>query len=370
MKLLSTLSALALLTLSAKAAVQTRWDFSFGGAGSIGSPGHSQVLSEPGYVEIFDLYCSGDQFEVYDNGVSIGVTSTPVSDGCASSTGSVNDAWGNLKWSRGVFYLAPGSHSITVKAVQSPFGSGGASGIIGTGNNAANFIDQSTIPAWAVVTNGTPNAKVQTRAAAAAICASKGMILAAPTKQTWDAVAAALQSSPAIVAPSSTVIVSSWDGNDYGGADLALTIIKGAKPSVGGLTLAAAPAYPLCQKDPSQTQTPAYQPVTMDSNFAVVGPIGSASQLSDACAKVNMVPFQATGADPAGCKAASSLVFQAAGQNSQAWIGGWDGASNFPYVVSTGATGGSCTVNAGDVSKSQYFVCQKPATGAAKRSEL
>ncbi|KAI9224751.1 hypothetical protein BC828DRAFT_395045 [Blastocladiella britannica] len=341
MQLLSALSLIALLATQASAAILDQYSFNFGGTGSV-SPTVKNV-----------------------NLADAGITSTPAANQCIYP--SVADAWTNLQFSRGVFYLAPGAHSISIKMYSSPYGGGSSVAIIGTGTNTADFIDQSTIPSWAVVTNGLPNAKVQTRAAAAAICASKGMILAAPTKQTWDAVAAALQSSPAIVAPSSTVIVSSWDGNDYGGADLALTVIKGAKPSVGGLTLAAAPAYPLCQKDPSQTQTPAYQPVVMDANIAVVGPAGDASKLVDACAKVNMVPYLATAFDPTTCKHVSDLVFQASGQNSQAYIAGWNEPDNYLYAINTGATGGSCTVTQA-TGGSHYYVCQKKAV--AKRSEL
>lgn len=78
-------------------------------------------------LKITDCYLDGDQFEVFDNGVSLGVTSTPTDDGYNFS-GSYDDAFVNSKFSHGSYVLPPGSHSITIKTIACATGytSGGA----------------------------------------------------------------------------------------------------------------------------------------------------------------------------------------------------------------------------------------------------
>lgn len=58
-----------------------------------------------------DLFVSVDSFEISDNAVSIGVTSAPIAGGSCDS--DITCALGDLRYSRGEFLLAAGSHSIT-----------------------------------------------------------------------------------------------------------------------------------------------------------------------------------------------------------------------------------------------------------------
>jgi hypothetical protein len=73
------------------------------------------TFSGPVTLVVQDLFFDGDQFQVFDNGVPIGTSSVPANDGanCGNDPVGCTDP----KWSRGVFPLGAGSHSITFKLV-------------------------------------------------------------------------------------------------------------------------------------------------------------------------------------------------------------------------------------------------------------
>ncbi|MBT8060696.1 MAG: hypothetical protein KJO33_13940, partial [Gammaproteobacteria bacterium] len=97
--------------------------FGFGDVGSVSGPfDYSSGVGTAVYVT--DDFCRGDQFEVYDNDVSLGVTS-PVAEGECDDIGP-DAAFEDPEYSSGCFNLPPGDHSITVEAIASPFGGGGA----------------------------------------------------------------------------------------------------------------------------------------------------------------------------------------------------------------------------------------------------
>ncbi len=93
--------------------------FNFGDVGSITGP---LEFNGAGILDIADCCLSGDQFRVYDNGVPIGLTSTPTTTG--DSVGDYDTACSDPRWSSASFPLGAGSHSITIAVVASPFGSG------------------------------------------------------------------------------------------------------------------------------------------------------------------------------------------------------------------------------------------------------
>lgn len=73
---------------------------------------------------VTDAFDHGDIFQIYDNGVLVGTTST-----VAVSPGPEWDPDICLQdplYSHGVFTLGPGSHSITIRPSASPFGGGDA----------------------------------------------------------------------------------------------------------------------------------------------------------------------------------------------------------------------------------------------------
>ena len=68
-----------------------------------------------------DLYFDGDRFNVLDFGSLIGTTSNPVNDGTFCGISPGNDPLGcsgNVKFSRGVFNLGAGAHSLTIQIIQ------------------------------------------------------------------------------------------------------------------------------------------------------------------------------------------------------------------------------------------------------------
>lgn len=121
--------------------VGTWYEFGFGGVGSALTSGTGTVaLTSPtttyapdpawtftigatgGQLFVTDAFQSGDRFELFNSGSSIGLTSAPT---LGSSCGSVlNCALVDSNFSKAFFALAPGSYSITGTAVLSPFGSG------------------------------------------------------------------------------------------------------------------------------------------------------------------------------------------------------------------------------------------------------
>ena len=82
------------------------------------------TFSGPAFLTVLDLFLSGDRFEVFDNLVSLGLTSAPVQgDDCS---GNIGCALADPDFSRLVIGLGAGAHSITISTVASPFGGGAA----------------------------------------------------------------------------------------------------------------------------------------------------------------------------------------------------------------------------------------------------
>jgi hypothetical protein len=67
-------------------------------------------------LKVVDGFATGDRYEVFDNGVSIGQTSIPTSGTTCGADPAACDA--NASASKGTFNLGAGSHSITIRATQ------------------------------------------------------------------------------------------------------------------------------------------------------------------------------------------------------------------------------------------------------------
>lgn len=102
--------------------------FTFDGVNSFDFEGPFTFTSgTPAVVSVTDAFCRGDQFRVYDNAVPIGDTSpVPVDTACSPSVGNADAAFHDPAYSKGSFLVPAGPHSITIQAIVSPFGSGGA----------------------------------------------------------------------------------------------------------------------------------------------------------------------------------------------------------------------------------------------------
>ncbi len=74
-------------------------------------PAWTFTLSAPGTLTVLDLFNSTDQFEIFNFGASLGLTSAPTSG--ASCGGDIACALADSRYSIGIFNLAAGSYSIT-----------------------------------------------------------------------------------------------------------------------------------------------------------------------------------------------------------------------------------------------------------------
>ena len=71
-------------------------------------------------ITVQDLFFDGDQFEIFDNGVSLGTTSATSSTSADCGNDPIGCTGGN--WSSGVFNLAAGSHSLDIVLIQQAVG--------------------------------------------------------------------------------------------------------------------------------------------------------------------------------------------------------------------------------------------------------
>jgi hypothetical protein len=86
-------------------------------------------LTAPAYLIVVDAYLTGDQFEVFNFGTSIGFTSAPSdpneADGCAGGNDPVTCLL-DSRYSSGYFLLGAGDHEITISTTTNPWGDGAA----------------------------------------------------------------------------------------------------------------------------------------------------------------------------------------------------------------------------------------------------
>lgn len=82
------------------------------GVGSLNVEG-AFTLTGPATLDVTDAFIDGDQFDVLDNNVSIGMTSTPTDTGAFQ--GDPDAAFADPDWSSGTFSLGSGGHSITIR---------------------------------------------------------------------------------------------------------------------------------------------------------------------------------------------------------------------------------------------------------------
>jgi hypothetical protein len=84
------------------------------------------TLAGPAQLKVIDGGFAGDRYEVFDNGVSLGLTTLGGSTYPVSTGLDFDAAWANASYSRGVFSLGAGSHSITGVLVDSALDGTGA----------------------------------------------------------------------------------------------------------------------------------------------------------------------------------------------------------------------------------------------------
>ena len=129
----ATLSAIALATTAISAPAQAEvlvengdWQvFTFSDTGSAWDREFTFVAANPVDLWVTDAFQSGDMFEVFSNGASLGLTSPPT-----VFYVQINDdydaAFASPIWSSRSFALGPGSYTISGMVDFSPFDSGSA----------------------------------------------------------------------------------------------------------------------------------------------------------------------------------------------------------------------------------------------------
>ncbi|KAF7721104.1 hypothetical protein EC973_005405 [Apophysomyces ossiformis] len=78
-------------------------------------------LAEPAQLQITDYKMGGDQFEVLDNGKSLGKTSEAVASTESAFAGTAEEALQDEHFSQGVFPLEAGKHEITIRVADTPY---------------------------------------------------------------------------------------------------------------------------------------------------------------------------------------------------------------------------------------------------------
>jgi hypothetical protein len=108
--------------------INTWYEFGFGGPGDAlgdclgcvpsvpvstdaGAAPWTISLAGPATLTVLDLFLSIDQFEMFNNLVSIGTTSAPVDGGACG--GDIACSLADARYSRGIFNLGPGDYSFT-----------------------------------------------------------------------------------------------------------------------------------------------------------------------------------------------------------------------------------------------------------------
>lgn len=99
--------------------------FSFAGVGSSFSTSFTFDLTAPALFKVTDAFLDGDQFNIFINGVDMGLTSTPVNDG-TNINSNYDAAFASSLFSHASYLLGPGSYTVTGTVVLSPYGAGGA----------------------------------------------------------------------------------------------------------------------------------------------------------------------------------------------------------------------------------------------------
>ena len=97
------------------------------------------IFSGSGLFIVQDAFFRGDRFEVFDNNVSLGLTSDPgLIDDPVTGPGCGSDpavCFLDPNSSRGIFVLDDIDHSFTIRVIASPFGGGAAYFCINTAQN-------------------------------------------------------------------------------------------------------------------------------------------------------------------------------------------------------------------------------------------
>lgn len=231
-------------TLNAVATSSTAWSdqYSYAGDGSL----LDFQFSGPAVLKIVDLGYAGDQFEIFDNGTSIGASSVvPAVNNDASSTvytlGQADAAFADASFSSATFVLGAGSHDITgVMTVSALYG--------GSPLNATQgALQVQAVPepaSWLLMGAGLLFVVSLRRKGSARALAAAGALLGL-------AVSTGAQAASSAAAPVTVKIIAFNDFHGNLQSPGTFTLQSGTKVPVGGVDYLAAYVNQLKSMNPN-----------------------------------------------------------------------------------------------------------------------
>jgi hypothetical protein len=111
--------------------------FLFGDVGSSWDTTFEFTLAGSAELRVTDAVLSGDQFEIYINNVSFGLTSFPGSEG-DNTFDNYDAAFADPRWSSGSYVLGPGTYRVSGIVTVSPFD---------FGEGAVQLLEAAAVPA-------------------------------------------------------------------------------------------------------------------------------------------------------------------------------------------------------------------------------
>ncbi|NMH60587.1 hypothetical protein [Alteromonas ponticola] len=99
--------------------------FAFSGVGSPWGQTFEFTITDTAWFAVTDAFLSGDRFEFFLDGVSLGLTSMPTTQGDIIFD-NYDSAFGDARWSSAEVMLGAGTYQVTGTTILSPYGSGGA----------------------------------------------------------------------------------------------------------------------------------------------------------------------------------------------------------------------------------------------------
>ncbi|KAI9188094.1 hypothetical protein H9P43_002485 [Blastocladiella emersonii ATCC 22665] len=320
----------------------------------------SVTLPQDGHLVVTDTHCVGDTLVPIVDGVKYAFDSATAhyeasGKSCDRPITDPDEARHSGRYSWSAYPLAAGTHSIKFFTTKSPYWGGEAEFKVAPGA----FVSEKPKQQFIVLAD----AKVANVDEAQATCGAKGARLAEITGTNFKDAQDSARGSGVLTMPETggadQVFVASWEGNNYGGDNLALYV------SQTGATINLAdanPHFPLCETTagaiPDFTVQATELKVGTLDGLAVVVPAGPNSDYAAKCALVGKVPAILYGGQNAKYEEASRIVFEALGPMAQVWLRGWDtDQENMSMTLTVGAVSGPGAVTIAGSNRPRAYLC-------------
>jgi hypothetical protein len=78
---------------------------------------------------VLDLFQHGDRYQLFDNAISLGLSSVVVNDGISTCDNNIGCALADLRYSRLMASVGAGAHSLTINVIQNALGTSGGAAV-------------------------------------------------------------------------------------------------------------------------------------------------------------------------------------------------------------------------------------------------